>query len=121
MNKIIKEVREQMKELKKQAEKLKPAIVGQLLLNLRYLVKNVAFKEEQECRMVKILNLSKDKEKIKDDEFKQMYFEYPFAVPMYIDKIYFGPKAEDFELFKSMLKYKGLDDIHCEKSTNPLA
>jgi len=71
--------------------------------------------------MVKILNLSKDKEKIKDDEFKQMYFEYPFAVPMYIDKIYFGPKAEDFELFKSMLKYKGLDDIHCEKSTNPLA
>jgi len=121
MNKIIKGVREEMTYLKGLVEKnLNTAIVGKLLLNLRYLVKHIAFKEEQECRIVKIFNLSKDKEKIKDDEFKQLYFEYPLAIPMYIDKIYFGPKAKDFELFKSMLKYKGLN-IPCYKSENPLA
>jgi len=122
-NIIIEDVRKEMTELKKhiENEKLEITIVGRLLLNLRYLVKHIAFKEEQECRIVKILNLSKDKEKIKDSEFKQLYFEYPFAVPMYIDKIYFGPKAKDFELFKSMLKYKGLDKIKCKKSENPLA
>jgi len=67
MNNIIDRIREEMTNLKDKAEKLDPAIVGQLLINLRYLVKHVAFKDEQECRIVKILNLSKDKIWIKDD------------------------------------------------------
>jgi len=119
MNGIIDRVNKEMDYLKDKAEKLNPAIVGQLLLNLRYLVKHVAFKDEQECRIVKILNLSKDKESVKDD-CRQMYLEYPPKVTDHIEKIYFGPKAEGFELFKSMLKYKGLN-IPCYKSENPLA
>ena len=122
INEILKLVREEMNELKKQAEKLNSIIVGQLLINLRYLVKHVAFKEEQECRIVKILNLTKDEENLEaEKDFNRMYFKYLSKVSDYIDKIYFGPKTEGYELFKSMLKYNGLNDIKCEKSTNPLA
>jgi len=121
MDKIIETVREEMHSLKERVKNLDKDIVGQLLLNLRYLVKHVAFKEEQECRVVKILNLHDEIIKIKEDYFKQMYFEYSPKVSGHIAKIYFGPKAEGFELFKSILKNKGLERIECIKSTNPLA
>ena len=124
MNKITKIVREKMEELKKQIndKKLDPAIVGQLLLNLRYLVKHISFKEEQECRIVRILNLQEDKGIKTDNNYKQMYNEYSPKVSDHIKEIYFGPKAESFELFKSILrnKIKG-KDIPCYKSDNPLA
>lgn len=55
-----------------------------------------------------------------DDDYKQMYIEYSPTAPKHIEKIYFGPKAESFELFKSILKNKGLP-IPCYKSENPLA
>jgi tetratricopeptide (TPR) repeat protein len=119
MEDIIERVKIEMEDLKKQAEKLDPAIVGQLLLNLRYLVKHVAFKEEQECRIVKILKLD-DKDIKHTEEYKQLYIEYPPKVSEHIDRIYFGPKAVGLELFKSILKNKKLN-IRCEKSTNPLA
>ena len=49
-------VDEYLKELKIiiNKEELDFKVVCNLLLNLRYLVKHVAFKEEQECRIVKI-------------------------------------------------------------------
>jgi len=119
MNKIIENVRSEMKDLKDHIEKknLDFAIVGQLLINLRYLVKHVAFKEEQECRIVKIHHLNDKEIKIKDD-YKQMYIEYPLTVSTHIDRIYFGPKTLDYELFKSILKNKKLN-IRCEKTKNP--
>jgi len=120
MKEIVERVRKEMGVLKKQANKLdNKDIVGQLLLNLRYLVKHVAFKEEQECRIVKILNFREDKGSIIDDS-KQMYIEYESEVSEHIAKIIFGPKAEGFELFKNRLLYKELN-IPCEKSKNSLA
>jgi tetratricopeptide (TPR) repeat protein len=122
MDKIVKDVREEMKDLKKlvKEKKLDAAIVGQLLINLRYLVKHIAFKEEQECRIVKILKL--DDGYIKHtEEYNQLYVEYPPKVSEHINKIYFGPKAIGWELFQSMLKHNKLKNIPCEKSTNPLA
>jgi tetratricopeptide (TPR) repeat protein len=119
MRKIVVHVRKEMDELKKLATELNPTIVGQLLLHLRYLVKHVAFKEEQECRIVKILHLHDKNIKV-DDDLKQMYINYAPSVPMYLDKIYFGPKATGIELFRSMLKNKKLN-IPCEQSKNPLA
>jgi len=50
-----------------------------------------------------------------------MFFEYSLKVSDHIDRIYFGPKAVGIELFKSMLKFKGLEKIVCKKSENPLA
>jgi tetratricopeptide (TPR) repeat protein len=119
---IIENVREEMEELKKLAREkdLKPVIMGQLLINLRYLTKHIAFKEEQECRIVRIYRL--DDERIKtSDDFKQMYVEYQPKVSDHVEKIYFGPKADGMELFQDMVTHKGLTRIHCYKSKNPLA
>ncbi|MDR0537347.1 MAG: tetratricopeptide repeat protein, partial [Tannerellaceae bacterium] len=58
LNEILGKVRDGMSKLKQKIEGLDSAIVGQLLLNLRYLTKHVAFKEEQECRIIKIAPLT---------------------------------------------------------------
>jgi tetratricopeptide (TPR) repeat protein len=116
---IIDKVRDKMKKLKELVKDLNPTVVGQLLINLRYLVKHIAFKEEQECRIIKILKLD-DKDIKHTEKYEQLYVKYSPKVSEHIDKIYFGPKMLGCELFQSMLKHKGLN-IPCEKSTNPLA
>jgi len=121
IQKIIECVREKMKELKENAKDLDPDVVGQLLIKLRYFVKHISFKDEQECRIVKIRRL---KAKHNDDEIKndskRLYIEYQPKVSNHLEKIIFGPKATGFELFKNMLKNKKLE-ITCEKSKNSLA
>jgi hypothetical protein len=118
---IIEKVRNEMKNLKKLVQDLEPAIVGQLLINLRYLTKHIAFKEEQECRMVKIYHLNNKRIKITTrNDYKQMYVEYDPKVSSHIEKIIFGPKAAGMELFQDILTHKCLT-ILCEKSKNPLA
>jgi tetratricopeptide (TPR) repeat protein len=126
MKGIIEQVEDEMNKLKELVNDkgLNSVIVGQLLLNLRYLVKHIAFKEEQECRILKIHHILDEEIQIKDkdnknDDYKRMFIEYSPA-SMHIDKIYFGPKATDFDLFKSILKNKRLN-ITCHKSENPFA
>jgi len=119
INKLITLVRKEMKNIKNKARKLNSVIVGQLLLNLRYLVKHIAFKEEQECRILKIHHI-RDKEIQVNDDYKRIFIEYSPTVSMHIDKIYFGPNATDFDLFNSILKNKELK-ITCYRSENPLA
>lgn len=115
-NKAIKEiitrVREEMTRLKKMIRDndLDVALTGRLLINLRYLVKHVAFKEEQECRIVEIKAQKND---------AKAYLEYSPKVADHIAKIYFGPKAEAIESFRDMLKDKGLNNIPCQRTTNP--
>ena len=50
-----------------------------------------------------------------------MHVEYEPIVSNYLEKIYFGPKADGMELLQDMLIHKGLKNIHCYKSKNPLA
>jgi len=131
MNKVITTVRKEMGKLKEQIKekKLDSVIVGQLLINLRYLVKHIAFKEEQECRIVRIHNLHNDKAVIVENN-KRMFIEYPPKVSEHLVKIYFGPKAEGFDFFKNLLKKYETElkdgrviprEIECKKSENPLA
>jgi hypothetical protein len=120
---IIENVENKMRKLKKlvEDEELAPIIVGKLLINLRYLTKHIAFKEEQECRIVGICPLNGSREQIEiDEDFKQMYVEYDPIVSNHINKIYFGPKATGMELFQDILIHKNIH-IPCKKSTNPLA
>jgi hypothetical protein len=119
INDIIKIINENMEKLKIQVADLDQEVIGQLLVNLRYLTKHIAFKEEQECRIVKIHNL-KDKEINPSDNFKQMFVEYEPKVSIYIEKIYFGPRAGGMKLFQDILSHKGLP-IPYEQSKNPLA
>ena len=114
---IIENVRSEMKFLKDSVRDLEKPIVEQLLINLRYLIKHIAFKEEQECRIVKVYNINA--QEISDNS-EQIYVRYKPQVASHIEKVYFGPKAIGMELFKAMLLYKNLD-IDCRKSKNPLA
>jgi tetratricopeptide (TPR) repeat protein len=126
---IIENVKQEMQELIKIVDKLEPEIIGRLLINLRYLTKHIAFKEEQECRIIKILSLKNNKEvkinptpdedNIQIDSIKQLYIDYQ-NITGKIEKIYFGPNADKIELFQDLLRYKS-HNIACEKSKNPLS
>jgi len=124
MKGIIKDVRAEMNNLKETIKKhiqdVDIEVVRQLLLTLRYLVKHIAFKEEQECRILKIIPLWGSDRIAIEDNYKRMFIEYSPKASSHIDRIYFGPKFKDCELFQSMLKKNGLN-IPCEKSKNPLA
>ena len=113
-------VSKKLEDLKRliENEELNTTIIGQLLINLRYLTKHIAFKEELECRIVKIHCLNDSKIKTSND-FKQMYVEY-LPVPIHIKKIYFGTNAKGMELFQDILTHNRLN-IKCEKSKNTLA
>jgi tetratricopeptide (TPR) repeat protein len=127
---IIKSVKYEMKELQKLVKGLEPEVIGQLLINLRYLIKHIAFKEEQECRIIKIHRLN-DKETVKInpvpdnenniqiDNIKRLYIDYQNIIGK-VEKIYFGPNASQMELFMDLLRYKG-QNIPCERSKNPLS
>jgi hypothetical protein len=100
------------------------SLLAELLINLRYLVKHYAFKEEQECRILTVKRLTQDDSKIqfqKDESgnIQRMYIEVG-DVSKHIEKIYFGPCAEGMALFQDGLSYEGLD-ISCEASKLPFA
>ncbi|MDR3047521.1 MAG: tetratricopeptide repeat protein [Bacteroidales bacterium] len=107
IDKTQKEVDIELKRLREQSNRLDQTIVCKLLLNLRYLIKHVAFKEEQECRIIQIKKYSDEEikiEEIKNDEnnviAKRKYVEYLKANPYNVDVICLGPKIEDEEIQK---------------------
>lgn len=76
-------------------------LLAEILLPLRFLIKHMAFKEEQECRIVYVSQW--------DDEFiqydallKRFYIDYGHDVAMHLKKIYLGPHAVHE---KSMFEY----------------
>ena len=75
-----------------------------ILQPLRYLVKHVAFQEEQECRMIYIGDLLNDKRIHTDWNARQMYLEYSVSVRDSLNKIYLSPGAEPYaDFFKREL------------------
>jgi len=116
---IVYEKMEKLKDLITQNPDLNQNVIEHLLLNLRYLTKHIAFKEEQECRIVRICSIN-ERGKIHFDKEK-MFIEYESDVIPRIEKVYFGPKATNMELFKDRLKIELNRKIKCKKSENPLA
>jgi tetratricopeptide (TPR) repeat protein len=120
MEKLVENVSVKLEGLKKYIEDnsgLNENIIFQLLINLRYLTKHVAFKEEQECRIIKIEKL--ENENVKMDENKRMYLEY-LEIGKYVKKIYFAPNASDMNIFQDRLLNERRE-IKCIKSKNPFA
>ncbi len=126
VDKKIKEVSGQLEELKRLVnnQSLDYKVVYNLLLNLRYLVKHVAFKEEQECRIIKIkrpYESDNDEPKDENQKHERFYINY-LPLTNCVSKIYFGPKASGMELFQSLLAYQnGFENVVCYRSTSPLA
>jgi len=125
-------ISEELEKLKNNIKDLKldQNVVYKLLLNLRYLVKHAAFKEEQECRIVKIKKHTDEIEKepnereIKPDENNRLYVNYLKLNTENVAKICYGPKVtdKDIEIFEQLFVHNG-NKYHCKpyKSTAPLA
>ncbi|MDR1762513.1 MAG: DUF2971 domain-containing protein, partial [Dysgonamonadaceae bacterium] len=116
---LIGDVFKELEKLKEQYKDLDDKILSQLFLNLRYLTKHVAFKEEQECRIIKIKNV-KDTEVIMSENRRQMHLEY-VDCRKYVEEIVFGKNASGMNIFQDRLLHEGLDKITCRKSDNPFA
>ena len=89
-----------------------------ILLPLQYLVKHIAFQEEQECRIMYTTHLHD--EKIRHNWEKQwMYVEYEEPVLPHINKIYLSPgsaKYQDF--FRILLDQKEDDSLDKKENEN---
>ncbi|WGE82053.1 tetratricopeptide repeat protein [Actinobacillus equuli subsp. haemolyticus] len=78
-------------------------VISEIMLPLRYLVKHVAFKEEQECRMVYISPWDNPKI-ILDTEYNQTYVEYAVPVKENIHRVYLSQGANIYkESFRILL------------------
>ena len=89
-----------------------------ILLPLQYLVKHIAFQEEQECRIMYITQFRD--EKIHSDREKQwMYVEYEEPVLPHIDKIWLSPGAAKYQDFFRILLDKEDNDNKVRISQNP--
>ena len=89
-----------------------------ILLPLQYLVKHIAFQEEQECRIIYITQFRD--EKIHSDREKQwMYVEYEEPVLPHIDKIWLSPGAAKDQDFFRILLDQGSGKSKVRISQNP--
>jgi len=112
----------ELKDLINKLDNKKVNVLSELLLMLRYLTKNMAFKEEQECRIVTIENITKNPNILpekKDGDFTQMYINYQ-TVKDCIEKVYFAPKAKGQEMFNIQIKRFGLN-IRSHESTHKIS
>ena len=113
---LLMELREQMNTLtdKLTNDKLDVNTVRELLIVLRYLVKHVAFKEEQECRIINIEELTSDKVKINPAD-QRLYIDY---IPMNkesVDIIYSAPLIDQFKIFRDILwKKRNIRTLICD-------
>lgn len=140
IDKLIEEVRENLADLREEIELLMEQIekdfkaesrqkeekrnaqtkIATLLTHLRYLTKHVAFKEEQECRVISVERL-RDNNKIQTEDNARMFIDY---LPMrngdqcYVTDVYFAPRTTGFELFKNILKNNGIN-IPCHQCDHP--
>ncbi|MDR1115659.1 MAG: hypothetical protein LBL33_05860 [Tannerella sp.] len=101
-------------------------IIDTLLINLRYLTKDSSFKEEQECRIIKIERIDSkhisenfEMEDYDLDEKEQIYIDY-LDMTKYIDVIYYAPKAfklddPNLQQYRDLLRKNRLR-IHCIQS-----
>ncbi|WP_321517770.1 tetratricopeptide repeat protein [uncultured Bacteroides sp.] len=123
INKIKSKVTNQLNKLDKSiktGKDLDKNIICELLLPLRYLVKHVAYKEEQECRIFDIKDLKDKSNEIKfTPDYAQMFIEYQ-PITKYVKKIFFAPKTEGVEIFKKAIEQKELK-IDCKLSTHPFS
>ena len=122
INNCTLEVRENLEDLRLQIKnnpQLNLEIVCELLIHLRYLVKHVAFKEEQECRIIKVERLTNNKDVIKLENKSRMYIDY-LPIAENLKSVYFAPKTIGFELFKDIAKREGLN-IECYKCEHPFS
>jgi len=124
INRILKDVKKELKELKElvrnwESKNLDYNVICKLLLPLRYMIKNAAFKEEQECRIIQTKKITDPN--VSEDENNRFYVDYYKLSPKNVAKIVFGPKAKDIDKFRQCLARNRYNGIECYQSKVPLA
>ena len=89
-----------------------------ILLPLQYLVKHIAFQEEQECRIMYITQF-RDEKVHSNREEQKMYVEYEESVLSRIDKIWLSPGAAKYQDFFRILLDQGSGKSKVRISQNP--
>ncbi len=132
IDKIEYDVKRGLEELSKLVNKLRInklnsheyELLAEILLPLRYLMKHMAFKEEQECRIVYVTQM--DNSLIQyDDNINRIYINYEPSVMEYLDKIYIAPKAKEEKMVFEFLcsrgqeLRKGKEHVKVKISQNP--
>lgn len=111
---IESEVKTHLKELVEHVKLLNPQslndeekeLLAEILLPLRYLIKHMAFKEEQECRMIYVTQM--DNPLIKyDEKINRIYIDYEPSVMEHLEKIYLAPKAKGEKMVFEYLCSRG--------------
>ena len=96
-------------------------IVSNTLLNLSYIVKHAAFKEEQECRVFSIQKLRGANHILFCEKSRNIYMNYNLPMKE-LKEIIFAPKTSDFLLFKDRLdRDPEYENVICRRSTLPIA
>lgn len=100
-------------------------LLAEILLPLRFLIKHMAFKEEQECRIVYVSQW--DDEFIQfDASLKRFYVDYGHDVATHLKKIYLGPHAvHEKSMFEYLCSHAKKDnrtehEVKIKISHNPL-
>ena len=89
-----------------------------ILLPLQYLVKHIAFQEEQECRIMYITQF-RDEKIHSNREEQKMYVEYEEPVLSRIDKIWLSPGAAKYQDFFRIRLDQGSGKSKVRISQNP--
>ena len=114
INAQLEKVRTQLSSLNKyindNKDKLDMQVVKELLIMLRYLVKHVAFKEEQECRILRIEKIDNDEVKVENNI--HMFIDYK-TIDDAVKTIYTGPMFEDAKLYRDVIRRQCKDIEVC--------
>ena len=91
------------------------ALLNEVLLPFKYLIKHSAFQEEQECRMIYITSI--DAPEVMMQHKKLLFVEYQAEVKENLNKVYIAPAATEYQLYLAWL-LRGTN-VKIELSNNP--
>lgn len=91
------------------------SLLDNILLPLKYLIKHVAFQEEQECRIIYITAL--DSPEVQIDFGNFLYVDYAPVADLNLDKIYIAPAAIHYRPYLAKLLCG--TNIKIDLSNNP--
>lgn len=119
--KIMSELNQKFRQLRNYIKSnglSKDAVVAELLNILRFFIKDSAYKEEQECRIVIRAHINQNKN-IAGVEEGGLHINYlPMPENGNVKKVYFATQAYGYELFAKVVKKQGLK-IDVKKCEHP--
>ncbi|MFC3902057.1 Tetratricopeptide repeat-containing protein [Acinetobacter marinus] len=120
VSQVYKSIKKDVEGQQDQAE-----LLAEILLPIRYLMKHMAFKEEQECRIVYVTQWNDDVIQYDAEHSKRFYINYGQDMVKHLQKIYLAPYAQQernmFEYIVAHAQQNGRteQDIKVRLSHNP--